>query len=121
MLLLQLKRIFHIPDPSSLALNVNVTPAPLAYVALLLIVIVHVFGGVKSFHKAAKCTVAPLVEFRFLNNVANVLAIDVSVVVSVPYVCITPSISVIFHPMNVYHTLVGLLTVKSWSYVAVSS
>ena len=78
-------------------------------------------GGSWSFHNAAKCTVAPLVEFRFLNNVANVLAMDVSVVVSVPYVCTTQSISVILHPANVNHILVGLSTVKSWSYVATSS
>ena len=42
----------------------------------------------------------PDVDFKFLYFVAFVLAIDVFVVVSVPYVCVTLSIPVIPQPLN---------------------
>ena len=50
--------------------------------------------------------------------VSFVLAIFVSVVVALPYVCVTLSIHVIFHHENVYPALVGLFTVNATSYVA---
>ena len=53
-----------------------------------------------------------------LNDVSLVLLMLVSVVVALPYVCVTLSIPVIFQPVNVYPVLVGLLIVIVLLYVA---
>ena len=50
--------------------------------------------------------------------VSFVLAMLVAVVVLLPYVCVTPSIPVIFHHEKWYPALVGLFTVNAVSYVA---
>ena len=87
--------------------------------ALLLIKSVHEFGAILSFHNASNVTVAQLTDVKFINVVAVVVDILVLVVVLLPYVCVTPSIHVTFHHKNVYHALVGLLTVTVASYAHV--
>ena len=64
---------------------------------------------------ALNVTSLPLVECRFINDVASVLAIDVAFVVLLPYVWVTVSIPLISQPLNVYPVLVGLLTVNGVS------
>ena len=68
-------------------------------------------------HWAVNVTV-PDVERRFLNEVALVLLMLVAVVVALPYVCVTPSMPLIFQPANVYPVRVGLLIVSVVLYVA---
>ena len=73
---------------------------------------------VAQFHFAVNMTDSSDVARKFLKLVAVVDLMDVSVVVAVPYVCVTESMPVIFHPANVACSCVGLSTVNATSYVA---
>ena len=69
--------------------------------------------------RASNVTSAQLIECKFLKLISFVLAILVAFVVLFPIVWVTVSIPVIFHPVNVYHVLLGLFTVNGVSYMAV--
>ena len=70
-------------------------------------------------HNAVNVTVLFVTECKFLKLVSFVFSTTESVVVLVPIVCSTLSIHVIFHPENVYPSLVGLSILTVSSYLAV--
>ena len=88
MLLLQLKRIFHIHDPSSLALNVKVTVALFVYVAFELIVIVPALGAdLSSFtHVVISSEIFPALSTA-LNLISRFLS-AVYIIVPTPFVVV---------------------------------
>ena len=72
-----------------------------------------------QFHVAVNVTV-PAVARRFLNVVAVIPDKVVALVVCAPYVCAVVSIPLIFQPLNVACSCVGLFTVNPASNVALA-